>query len=94
MVSRREERAPLRVTATPRNARRKRATMLEEFDEVALMVDVPNLGLIRGQVGTVVFVYPGDGFEVEFVDDTGHTYALVTLKASQLLRLQNKPVVA
>jgi hypothetical protein len=67
---------------------------IRELDVVALTVDLPQLNLVRGQVGTVVFVYPPDAFEVEFVDDDGHTYALTTLSASQLLRLHYKPLAA
>jgi Domain of unknown function (DUF4926) len=67
---------------------------IRELDVVALTVDLPQLKLVRGQVGTVVFVYPPDGFEVEFVDDDGHTYGLTTLSRSQLLRLHYKPIAA
>jgi hypothetical protein len=65
-----------------------------ELDVVALTVDLPELKLVRGQVGTVVFVYPPDAFEVEFVDDSGHTYGLATLNGSQLLRLHYRPIAA
>jgi hypothetical protein len=67
---------------------------IHELDVVALTVDLPALKLIRGQVGTVVFVYAPDAFEVEFVDEDGHTYGLATLTASQLLRLHYKPIAA
>jgi hypothetical protein len=65
-----------------------------ELDVVALTVDLPELKLVRGQVGTVVFVYPRDAFEVEFVDDSGRTYRLSTLNGSQLLRLHYRPIAA
>jgi hypothetical protein len=67
---------------------------IHELDVVALTVNLPELKLVRGQVGTVVQVYAPDAFEVEFVDDTGHTYGLATLKDSQLLRLHYKPIAA
>ncbi|MGD0388950.1 MAG: DUF4926 domain-containing protein [Tepidisphaeraceae bacterium] len=67
---------------------------IRELDVVALTVDLPQVNLVRGQVGTVVFVYPPDSFEVEFVDDDGRTYGLTTLTASQLLRLHYKPIPA
>ena len=67
---------------------------IRELDVVALTVDLPQAKLVRGQVGTVVFVYPPDAFEVEFVDDDGHTYGLTTLNTSQLLRLHYKPIAA
>jgi hypothetical protein len=67
---------------------------IEELDEVALIVDLPQLGLIRGHVCTVVLVYPPDSFEVEFVDETGRTYGLATLNSTQLMRLHHKPIAA
>jgi Domain of unknown function (DUF4926) len=67
---------------------------IHELDVVALTVDLPEANLVRGQVGTVVFVYTPDAFEVEFVDDDGHTYGLTTLTGSQLLRLHYKPIAA
>ena len=67
---------------------------IQELDVVALTVDLPDQKLQRGQVGTVVFVYAPDAFEVEFVDNSGHTYGLVTLNLSQLLVLHYEPLAA
>jgi Domain of unknown function (DUF4926) len=61
------------------------------LDVVALLQDLPDLGLIRGQVGTIVEMYEPDVFEVEFIDSTGHTYALETLSASVLMILHHQP---
>ena len=58
------------------------------LDTVALVEDVPALKLYRGQVGTIVEEYEPNVFEVEFSDLEGRTYALETLKASQLILLQ------
>ena len=58
------------------------------LDTVALVEDVTALKLCRGQVGTIVEVYEPGVFEVEFGDMEGRTYALETLEASQLIRLQ------
>jgi Domain of unknown function (DUF4926) len=57
------------------------------LDVVALTEDVPDRGLLRGQVGTVVESLSPGVFEVEFVDNDGRTYALLPLKSSQLLVL-------
>jgi hypothetical protein len=65
---------------------------IELFDVVALMEDLPEEGLCRGQVGAVVETYPDDGFEVEFVTPRGQTYALLALRADQLMRLHHEPV--
>ena len=64
------------------------------YDVVTLTEDLPQKGLVSGQVGTIVEQYAPDAFEVEFVDNNGHTYALVTLKSSQVLVLQYEPARA
>ncbi len=64
------------------------------YDVVALTEELPPRGLVQGQVGTIVEQYSPDAFEVEFVDNSGHTYALVTLKSRQLLVLQYEPAQA
>jgi hypothetical protein len=69
-------------------------TTIRELDTVALTIDVPADGLIRGSVGTVVQRYSAHEFEVEFVDNDGRTYALATLKDDQLLRLNFDPIAA
>lgn len=44
--------------------------------------------LPRGQMGTVVEEYNnGEAFEVEFCDDNGQTYALVSLESEKLILL-------
>ena len=58
------------------------------LDTVALVEDMPALNLYRGQVGTIVETYEPDVFEVEFSDFEGRTYALETLRASQLMLLR------
>ena len=67
---------------------------IKQYDVVTLTEDVPRHKLVRGQVGAVVEQYSPDAFEVEFVDNSGHTYALVTLKSEQLLVLQYEPAQA
>ena len=62
------------------------------FTEVALTEDVPAVGLVRGQVGAVVEELAPGVYEVEFSDDDGQAYAMVTLKSAQLLRLHHKPI--
>ena len=60
---------------------------------VALLDDLPETqGLVRGQVGTVVENWAPDVYEVEFADDRGTAYAMVALRADQLLRLHHQPV--
>jgi Domain of unknown function (DUF4926) len=59
---------------------------------VALLEDLPEKGLVRGQVGTVVENWAPGVYEVEFSDENGRSYAMVELKAEQLMRLHHKPV--
>jgi hypothetical protein len=70
------------------------ANTIKELDVVALTGDAPAERLVRGQVGTVVMVYSPNAFEVEFIDAQGHTYALATLTADQLMVLRWEPVAA
>lgn len=64
------------------------------LDVVALTIDLPERGLYRGQVGTVVENLAPGVFEVEFSDDEGRTYASLALKADQLLALRYEPTRA
>jgi hypothetical protein len=67
-------------------------TGIEMHSVVALLEDLPEQGLVRGQVGTVVETWALGDYEVEFCDDNGKTYAMVALKAEQLMRLYHEPV--
>jgi hypothetical protein len=62
------------------------------LDVVALTEDLPEIGLHRGQVGTIVEAYEPGVFEVEFSDLTGKAYAIETLNASQLMILYHQPI--
>jgi hypothetical protein len=64
------------------------------LDVVALTEDLPERGLVRGQVGTIVELHSSEVFEVEFCDNDGRTYALLALKAAQLMVLHHEPVEA
>ena len=59
------------------------------LDVVALLEDLPELNLYRGQVGTIVEEYEPNIFEVEFSDTTGRAYAIETLNADQLMILHH-----
>ena len=63
------------------------------LDVVALLQDVPEEGLHRGEVGTVVEVFEQTedapaGFLVEFSDRQGRAYAVADLRPDQLIRLR------
>jgi len=70
------------------------------FDEdIMLRIDLPDVGLVAGDVGTVVECHavPGMemGYSVEFFDILGNTVAVVTLPASALRRpmMADRPFV-
>jgi hypothetical protein len=65
---------------------------IKPFAVVALLEDVPERGLRRGQVGTVVEPLAPGVFEVEFSDNQGRTYATLALRADQLLVLHHDMV--
>jgi hypothetical protein len=64
---------------------------LELLSVVALLEDVADHGLLRGQVGTVVERLALGVYEVEFSDDDGRTYATLSLRTDQLLQLHHEP---
>lgn len=61
------------------------------LDVVALVEDMPEHGLVRGHVGTVVEVLAPGVFEVEFSDEEGRAYASVSARAGQLMPLRHRP---
>lgn len=64
------------------------------LDVVALTEDLPEHGLQRGQVGTVVERLAEEVFEVEFSDEDGRAYAMLALSEGQLMVLRHQPVGA
>lgn len=68
--------------------------MIKLLDTVALLDDMPEQKLRRGQVGTVVEILKEDVFEVEFSDNTGVSYAMLPLRSDQLMVLHHEPLDA
>lgn len=66
---------------------------LKENDLVALLVDLPEHRLHRGDVGTLIEVFTEDenhpgGYVVEFVNESGGVYAHADITdASQIMQL-------
>ncbi len=58
---------------------------------VALLEDMPEKGLTRGQIGTVVETWAPGVFAVYFSDGEGRAYAMVALRADQMMRLHYEP---
>ena len=64
---------------------------------VALLEDLPDRGLNRGQIGTVVEHLERNGEQallVEFSDEQGRTYAIIDLRPDQLVVLHRKTEAA
>jgi len=60
---------------------------------VALLDDMPEEGLRRGEMGAFVEVYEPDAVEVEFVDWNGQTYAMLAIPVDRL-RIVERPARA
>jgi len=59
--------------------------MIPELERVVLTADLPEYGLVTGDLGTVVLVHGGGaGYEVEFMTLSGETLAVVTLSRDQV----------
>ena len=61
---------------------------------VALLKDLPEKKLCRGDVGTVVLVLSDSKAEVEFIDKKGRTSALAVLDNNDLIVLRLESVSA
>jgi hypothetical protein len=62
------------------------------LDAVALLQDIPERGLKRGEVGTVVEVFEAKplrpkAYLIEFCDRNGITYSMTTLRVEQIIQL-------
>jgi hypothetical protein len=58
-------------------------------DVVALLEERPSDGLAMGQVGTVVEMHSPEALEVEFLNSSGRTIALLPLKRADVLVLRH-----
>ncbi len=69
--------------------------MVKELDSVVLTTDLPEHGLARDDIGTVVLVHEGGkGCTVEFMTLAGRTIAVVTLLAQNQIRQIAKDEIA
>lgn len=62
------------------------------LDIVALVEDLPEYGIYRGQVGTVTDIVAENVFEVDFSDTSGQTFAELNLTSQQLMLLLHEPI--
>jgi hypothetical protein len=62
--------------------------MFKELDSVVLTTDLPEYGLAKDDIGTVVLVHEGGkGCTVEFMTLAGKTIAVVMLLANQIRQI-------
>ncbi len=66
----------------------------ELLSSVALLRDLPERGLVRGQVGTIVEPLDNSTALVEFSDDEGCAYAIVPCPREALPILRTAPLAA
>jgi len=64
------------------------------LDSVVLDRDLPEHGLLKGDLGSVVEVYEPDGLEVEFVTASGRTAALLTLTVHDVRAVADDDLVS
>ena len=64
------------------------------LDVVALTEDLPQKGLHKGQVGTIVELLSPQVYEVEFSGLDGKTYATAAVSEKVLIRLIHEPAHA
>jgi len=54
------------------------------LDTVVLQWNMPDYGIKSGDIGAVVETYEPDGIEVEFINGSGKTRVLLTLKVEDV----------
>lgn len=55
--------------------------MIKEHERAALTVDLPEHGLLAGDIGVVVHIYPGEAaYELEMIAADGTTLDVVTVE--------------
>lgn len=66
--------------------------MIEEHDVVALTIDLPEHGLQRDDLGTVVMLHGQTGFEVEFTTLDGKSIAVLSLGVEDVRRTGRREI--
>ncbi|MEQ8535765.1 MAG: DUF4926 domain-containing protein [Imperialibacter sp.] len=69
-------------------------TKIKLLDTVALVKDMPEFGLVSGQVGTVVELHSSSAFEIEFANLKGETIAELPLAANDIMLLHYEKELA
>lgn len=61
---------------------------------VVLRRDLPEYGLCKGDVGSIVEIYEPDGLEVEFVAASGETCAVLTVRVKDVRKVSKSDMLA
>ena len=68
--------------------------MLNELESVVINKDIPEYGIIRGDIGVIVHVYENASvMEVEFVSGEGRTVGVITLPKEDLRQIANDEIL-
>lgn len=57
------------------------------LDTVAILEDMPEKHLVRGQVGVIVEIHQDEHFEIEFCNEEGEIFAQAVLHRCSLIPL-------
>ncbi len=57
----------------------------ELYDVVELLVDLPQMEIKSGQLGTILEIHNDDAYEVEFSNSDGETVGFLALKPEQFI---------
>lgn len=63
-----------------------------ELDSVVLTEGLPELGLCRGDIGTIVLAHGDRGYEVDFVSLDGETLAIISLSPQQVRPVRGREI--
>lgn len=68
--------------------------MLKEHERAVLTVDLPDLALKAGDLGTIVHVYSDQAaYEIEFFTLDGRTLQVITVEASQVRAVTSRDIL-
>jgi len=68
--------------------------MLNEFETVVINRDIPEYGLIKGDIGAIVHIYNnGSAIEVEFVSGEGITVGVITLSKDDIRQIAHDEIL-
>ena len=71
--------------------------MIQKYDLVRLMRDIPDNNLVKGDMGTVVMIHtiPGltSGYEVEFISGDIYNSVTMTLQDGDIEKIEQRKVI-